>query len=428
MIDSNNILSLLGIPSEKIAFVDSFRASEDLSFVEISLVDDRPKCPCCNSSNVKIHGYYKVTINNSIIKTQKLYVTVEMRRYICKDCGKTFKQTFPFYLPHKSISRAVEISIIEALKDNVSYTFIARQYDVAVNTVISIFDKLPRQPRLQLPEVVCVDEFHFSNKNHKKLKYPFVISDAFNGTIIDIIESRTWDYLRSYFCNISLHERSKVKYFISDMYEGYRTLKKAFFPNAVHIVDHFHVMKLFNNAVQKVRTRIMKREEYGSKEYIFLKKHWKLFVCNRSELRKYRHVNERTGVVTDWEILVDKTLNYYPELFLVYWAREDFAKRVLKEQYWMEAKHTIDFFIQKFGHSEILELQEIAKTFSNWYEEIINAYSKTTYGCYLSNALAEANNNNIQTLIDLQYGLGLFERMRNRVLYINRSKHKKPGR
>ena len=35
--------------------------------------------------------------------------------------------------------------------------------------------------------------------------------------------------------------------------------------------------------------------------------------------------------------------------------------------------------------------------------------------------IAEATNNKIQTLIDLCYGLPKFERMRKRVLYINRN-------
>ena len=46
----------------------------------------------------------------------------------------------------------------------------------------------------------------------------------------------------------------------------------------------------------------------------------------------------------------------------------------------------------------------------------------TFYGFFLSNAIAEANNDNIQTLVDVCYGLNNFERSRNRILYINRNK------
>ena len=41
---------------------------------------------------------------------------------------------------------------------------------------------------------------------------------------------------------------------------------------------------------------------------------------------------------------------------------------------------------------------------------------------FLSNAIAEANNDNIQTLADVCYGLNNFERSRNRILYKNRNK------
>lgn len=421
MDDSKGILALLGIPSEKIAFIDSMRISESEDSMFISLIDEREKCPYCGSEQVIIKGYYKVNINNSVIRSRHLHVEIEMRRYVCKNCGKTFKQNFSFYLPGKRISRAMEIAITEDLKELVTFTYLARQYDISSNTVIKIFDQIPRQPKLALPEVLCVDEFHFSNKKNKKLKYPFVMSDPFSQQIIDIIESRKWDYLRDYFSKLSLYDRCKVKYFVSDMNETYRSLKKAFFPDAVHIVDHFHIMKLFNNAIQKIRTKIMRNEEYGTKEYIFLKKNWKMFVCNRSRLKDFIKVN-KFGVVFDWRTLVDETLAKYPELNYAYCAREEFNRTVVKETYWLETKKSIDFFIQKLGHCEIPEMNEIARTMSNWYEEIINAYSKTTYGFFLSNAIAEANNDNIQTLIDLSYGLGLFERMRNRVLYINRNK------
>lgn len=421
MEDSNGILALLGIPSEKIAFIDSMRISENEDAMFISLIDERGKCPFCGSDEVIIKGYYKVKINNSVIRSRHLYVEIEMRRYKCKCCGKTFKENFSFYMPKRRISRAMEISITEDLKEMVTFTYLARQYDVSTNTIINIFDKIPRQPKLAMPNVLCVDEFHFSNSKNKKLKFPFVMSNPFSKEIIDMIESRKSDYLWDYFRKLSLIDRSNVKYFVSDMNETYRSLKKAFFPDAVHIVDHFHIMKLFNNAIQKIRTKIMKSNDYGSKEYIFLKKHWKMFVCNRSRLKDFIKVG-KNGVVFDWTILVDATLRKYFDLNYAYSAREEFNKTVVKETYWLETKKSIDFFIQKLGHSEIIEMQEIAQTMSRWYNEIINAYSKTTYGFFLSNAIAEANNDNIQTLIDMSYGLGLFERMRNRVLYINRNK------
>lgn len=424
MKDSGDILSLLGIQREKVAFIDAYHMNTSEDKMLISLIDDCHSCPNCGSANIKIHGYYKVNINNSIIKARLMHVEIDMRRYICKDCGKTFKQSFSFYSPGTNISVVTRLSILETLKETVSYSFVARQYGVSTNTVINYFDALPRQPRLYLGEVICVDEFHFRNRENPKLKFPFVISNPFSGKILDIIESRRWDYLRDYFCKLSFTERCKVKYFVSDMNETYRSLKNAFFRDAVHIVDHFHIMKLFSNAITRIRTKIMKRQkdDENTKEYKFLKKHWKKFVCNRSKLKEYKAVNRKNGFVYDWEILVDATLRKYPELHYAYWTREEFNRDVTKLTGWYDTKKSLDFYIQKLGHCEIDEMREIAKTFSNWYDEIINAYSKTSYGFFLSNAIAEANNDNIQTLVDVCYGLNNFERSRNRILYINRNK------
>lgn len=420
------ILTLLGIPNEKVAFYDAYEGSNGYSRICLELVDDRPKCPRCDSNEITIHGYYNVLINNSIIRSRFTDVEIRMRRYKCKKCGKTFKENYSFYMPHKRISRATEIAIIEDLKECVSYSYIGRQYGLSRNTIINIFDSLPRQPREKLTQVICVDEFHFSNNKNKNCQFPFVISSPYDARILDIIEARRWEYLRSYFVNLSLNERNEVKYFVSDMNETYRKLKKAFFPNATHIIDHFHIAKLFTNAIQKIRTMIMKREEYKSKEYLFLKKNWKMFLMNRQDLRKCRKVNKKTGEVIDFELIVNQTLRRYPELNEVYQAREEFYKYSLRIHYWMESRDNLVFFIRKFKGSYLRELNEIASTLEHWFDEIANSYAKTSIGFCLTNAVAEANNNNIQTLIDVGYGYGNFERLRNRVLYINRNKKTNP--
>lgn len=426
MNNPKDILALLGIPSEKVANFDYYDGTDGHSRIILELIDERQKCPNCNSSHVRIHGYYNVTINNSIIRAHNTYIDIRMRRYRCYDCGKTFKQTFPLYLPYKRISRAAEISIKEDLKECVSYSYIAKQYDVSTNTVINIFDSLPRMPREKLTKCICVDEFHFSNSKNKHCKYPFVISDPFNARILEIIESRRWDYLRSYFVNLSLNERKCVQFFVSDMHETYRKLRKAFFPNALHIIDHFHIIRAFTNAIQKIRIRVMKQQEDHSKEYGFLKKNWKMFLMKRINLKSIRKINKNTGEVFDFEILLDNTLRKYPDLFEIYWDLENFRKKLIRVHYWSESHALISFFKENFLKSSVPEIREIGRTFSNWFDEIVNSYAKSTIGFCLTNAVAEANNNTIQTLIDVGYGYGNFQRLRNRVLYINRSKKTNP--
>ena len=59
------------------------------------------------------------------------------------------------------------------------------------------------------------------------------------------------------------------------MYEGYRTVKKKYFKNAVHIIDFFHITKLFTETIQIIRKQVMRKLDYGSEEYNFLNQNGK---------------------------------------------------------------------------------------------------------------------------------------------------------
>lgn len=345
MIDSKDILLLLSIPSEDISSVYFIPDSEDISFIEIELKDSRPTCPFCHSSKINIKDYYTTKIKNSVIRNNKLIVKVRMRRYVCKTCKKTFKQPFSFYKDKHSISKKVEDIIKNMLMNRVTMEYIAKELNVSKKTIINILDDMPNPIRLPFKNVICLDEFHFSNANHKAGKYPCVISNPFNSEIIDIVESRRKDYLIDYFQRIQSSERYNVKYYISDMNDTYKFIHNAFFPNSVYIVDHFHIVKLFTDVIQSIRIKIMNEYE--------------------------------------------------------------------------ETKELIDFFIQKFENSAVKEIRKISRTFKNWYHEIINAYSKNTYGVVLTNAMAESNNNYIQTMINISYGYTNFKRLRKRILYMS---------
>lgn len=419
MIDSNDILTLLSIPSEDVLSSEIIKATDDTTYVEIELRNNRPNCPFCFSNNVVIKDYYNVKIANNIIRLHKLYVSIRMRRYKCKCCKKTFKQPFSLYENKSRISSRVKDIVKTMLLDPISMQYIAKEMGISRKTVINILDEMPDAQRLKLPEVLCIDEFHFSNSNTKAGKFPTVLSNPFETEIIDIVESRRKPYLQRYFSSISLSERKNVKYFISDMNETYRYVHDNFFNKSIYIIDHFHVIKLFTEAIQTIRIRIMKTKDKNNKSYKFLKKNWKLFLMNKFDLDKLTYVNERTGIVYNYSDKVNMVLKEYPQLSEVYLAKDIFCNKMLKLHDYDETKSSIDFFIENFSKSTVLELNNISNTFKNWYFEIINAYSKNSFGVVLTNAIAESNNNYIQKLINIGYGYTNFPRLRKRVLFMS---------
>ena len=180
------------------------------------------------------------------------------------------------------------------------------------------------------------------------------------------------DVLIDYFNKVKKPILYQVKYFVSDMNETYRIIKKIFFKD-------------------------------------------------RYDLSKIRKV-DRYGIVTDPTVNLDRCLAKYSELYYAYWTKEEFRKETSHLLYYGKAMNVIDFYINKLLNSTIPEMVKVGKTLQNWRSEIINGITQNPYSIKISNAIAESTNNTIQTLIDLSYGLPDFKRMRKRVLYINRSK------
>ena len=107
-------------------------------------------------------------------------------------------------------------------------------------------------PRRSFPEYLCIDEKHFESDT--SVKYVVVLSNFFTGEVIDVLENRQMPYLERYFDSISFYERRNVKVFISDMCDGYFTIKERYFPNALFVVDLFHVIKQLTEVVKKIRS------------------------------------------------------------------------------------------------------------------------------------------------------------------------------
>ena len=70
----------------------------------------------------------------------------------------------------------------------------------------------------------------------------FICLDGENHQLIDILPSRTLHELISFFMKFSRKQRLKVKYLVMDMNASYQNLIKTVFPNAIIVVDRFHIV------------------------------------------------------------------------------------------------------------------------------------------------------------------------------------------
>ena len=385
----------------------------------IDLIQMVPKnkriCPICGSTKCYVKGRYVATYKDFSPNGKLFHFNITRLRLKCETCNKTFSPGLHGLTPYSIYSKNVVSKIIDELKSKATFSMIAKRYKVTVTFVIKLFDDAyPYVPRGNLPEILCIDEFYFSRELEHK--YCCCLVDFKNRELLDIIESRQKEYLDEYFDKISFKERSTVKYFVSDMFEGYERVKNKYFPNAIHVVDLFHVISLLTNALNSVRVNVVKQRGCNEIYDKFMKTFWDCFLCKFEKIpdKYYTPQNEDGGSYHYCDMVTDCV-----KLDEDFWEGWNVLQDLLHYRWYgtyEESLLFIDNISKRLKGTNNDILQKVGQSYHKWRYEIANGFTKNPYHIHISNGIAECINNNIKTIIKLSYGYRNFERFRKRCL------------
>lgn len=371
-------------------------------------------CPYCGSVDYIKYGHKDKKIKIDVLKHYKTEFTLTVNRFLCKNCLKTFIDSTSLTSKNSSISIQTKFSVLEDLRRDISFTEISKRNNVSIQTVINLFEANVNLPRNKLPEVICIDEF--KNLKSSTGKYAFLILDPNEHKIIDVLHDRKLNNLESYFLSIPREERNGVKYVISDMYEGYRTIIKYHFPNATHIIDRFHYIRYVTQAFNNIRIKIMSSFKDTDIEYKTLKRYWRLFLMENKLLDSNLIYDFKTQTKIETYKLVEQSLNFHPSLENAYSILQDFYILINDTKY-EDADVTLDNWINSLSECEIKEFKDLSKMFKNWKNEIKNSFLR--FGDkHLSNGPIEGMNNHIKVIKRIGFGFKNFNHFRNRIMYI----------
>lgn len=104
---------------------------------------------------------------------------------------------------------------------------------------------MPLLKRLALDEISM-------RKGHKDFKT--VVGDIDNGKLLEIIVGHTQDIVISALMTMPLEVREQVEEVSVDLWGGFPKVIEKVFPNALIVVDRFHVMKKINEQLAGVKT------------------------------------------------------------------------------------------------------------------------------------------------------------------------------
>lgn len=373
--------------------VEIKKISENEEKIELNVEQKRKicVCPACGGKTDRIHDYRMQRVKELPAFGKKVILLLRKRRYACP-CGKHFAESNTFLARYQRMTQRTILEILDRLSDTRSYTTVASEFDVSPSTVIRFFQNIHYAKPIELPQVIGIDEFKGNSGGEK---FHAILTDLSKKKVIDVLKTRYEHDLCDYF---KKYDRSKVKYFVSDMYKPYAEIAQTYFPNAIYVIDRYHWVRQAIWAFEAVRKEVQK--QFSKKYRIYFKHSKGLLLKHEEDLTE----EERQQVYI--------MLGIDPTLSTAYFLKEQLY-RILEEPDHDKQKKDFSDWIEEAGESEIPSFIKCAKTYSNWFTPIVNSFY-----CAYTNGFTEGCNNKIKVLKRNAYGLHDFKRFRNRILFM----------
>ncbi len=447
---SNDIIKFLGLEDDNIEIVNSTTKGKN-RILTIEKKRINHYCPICS---FKMHskGIYQRRANHPIMQDgQQLVLLVNQRRWKCTNpiCGYCANDEFTFLKPQKRNTNITDLLVVMAFKDpQMTARQIADTFSVSDTYAITAFSRYVDMPKRQLSEAISIDEVYVDMD--PKNKYAMVILDFITGEPIDMLPSRRKEVTEQYFASLSRVERARVKYLIVDMYRPYSSFVEQYFPNAITVIDSFHVVKMINHHIHKYILELIRKQrtldeirhdkleqQFGrhleftpSKEYYLLKNFQWIILKNNDE------------IIYNGKPFFNRKLNRYVTigdiermLFEIDPHLEDI--RDLKEKYirfnkqygnrHKDARNKLNYIISEYECCPYKMYHTIALSLRTHFDSIVNSFIMVERHCKgddyikrLSNGPIEALNRIVKDMKRNGRGYRNFDHLRNRFLFSQR--------
>ena len=236
-------------------------------------------------------------------------------------------------------------------------------------------------PSLEGVDSIGIDEFAV-RKGHV---YKTIVVDLKNGHILYVGEGKRADALNGFWKRVK-RKGVNIKYIATDLSSAFISSVYENCPNAVHVFDHFHVVKLMNEKLDEIR-RVQYNMEKDINKRKVLKSTRYLLLSNGADIfdKEYR-------------TRLDNALDMNKPLSQAYYLKEQLREiwtQVNKE----EAEKVMLDWVKQAQESKVPQLMKMAATMMAHRTGIL-----AWYDCHISTGKVEGINNKIKVMKRTAYG------------------------
>ena len=363
-------------------------------------------CPNCGTHSNSVKNYRTYHIIHPTHSSAHFQLFVRKRCFRCcnSSCNTKYFTEQIYNLKKKHIYTQAFETLLENLYKHMDLPTIQKhlfdKYNLSV-PLATIWHKLkdkPMQFQTQLTDIqnakyIGLDEFSYAKGN------------SFGVLVVNIDKRKIADMVaggrnqKTAEGALSIFNPNTVEACAIDMCEPFKNAIQKRFPNALIVIDKFHVIQLLNDAFKELIKRILPSLPLNDSQSSYFNK------CSRWILLR---ANETLS--NDQRAELPALLSLNQELNKIYEFKELF-RNIYKIKDINSAHSQFHSWLIHAKASHIPELVSVANTYSEWFTFIFNYWH-----CPISNAITEGKVHKIKVFRRKAYHYKNFHTLRYQVL------------
>ena len=345
--------------------------------------DDKLYCARCGSRHVIKSGSTVRRFRSVPIGSRQIILEMTVQRLECKDCGAIQQERVHFVRGKERYTYRMKRFVLDLCRIG-TIADVAKQVHMSWDTVKDILKaELGRKysrPDLKEPRYIGIDEFAVA----KGQVYMTIVVDLECGGIVYVGNGKGADALDGLWPKLA-RAGCRIEAVSTDLSEAFISAVREHLPDAVQIFDHFHIVKLMNEKLDKVRRDTYNQETDENKRRLIKGQRW-LLLANGDNLSP--KAEER----------LYKALDINRPLATAYYLKES-LRRVWWQENKQDAAIVLDDWIEQARQSGLKPIESIADTLARHRKGIL-----AWYDYRISNGKLEGINNKIKTMKRQAYG------------------------
>ena len=375
--------------------ISNFKASHlirndrsSLHFILELIEETEPICSGCGKAHPKnrVHGTDRVVVEDLGIAGKRVYLHVPKRKVICAEDYRIRVEEFPWLQGRFTKRFADQVNRLTAITTNQE----AGWYLGLDDEVVYRIDRRNLEARaletlhpIPVPAYMSVDEVAWQ----KWHKYVTNVVDIQQRKVIWNHIHRGKEVLERFYKDLGPSGCEKIKGVASDGAQGFLSATKEYAPQALIVLDHFHVKSYLNEAVDTVRKEELQKARQENNQELSQVLH-----CNKRFILLQNKVSSRR------QNLLDQLAQLNERVYQAMLLKDQFLSIYQTAKY-KTARTNLRVWIGAAIRSQIPSFVELGLKFFRKRQFVLNYFLLK-----ITTAVSEGINNKIKRLKRMAYG------------------------